>query len=591
MKRYAQELKWCSILFLAALGIRLVVLIPVALGKTSEIWDAFNYFDRAIGFRDIFIALGQGHLPSVKTLARAYSDSWPPLQAFLLSLPMLAFGSTLTATRSLMTVLSAATTPLMYLVTRKLSDQRAALAASIIFVVYPSFIFYSHLLWSETTYIFLFFLALYLALKTMETPPSRRKVGLATVTGFLLGCSTLVRAAGLISVPIVALWTGWRSRPLKQRVLPAAVILISAGAMLVPWEIVLYVVEGEFVTVARSGDLNLYDGNNPWLMEGDGEPTPMVKRLVIQSAYLYSLQHGVSQPQACRALALQEITQHPSRFLRRGFYKVRILWSADFMLLRHILMGVYPPMSNVLAGLIWLYAMASFFAFLAMALWGLWNPEPALHQRVLIIVIALAATVQAYISTGQPRFGIPLLAVLTPAAGHGLAHLSAVKTARARAIATVISIALAYTFIYGSFPFEYGRIISSSHYLTLVRQLDRWMGREMVVSDRLLFRTTGSNYPGQVVISVDGDDYEFADLGTRTYSWNTSTETGVLNLVARSAKATEPPRLQVSAGSSGPSRTLLLSNDAWQTWKPSGLLGIEYMWSGSSQFPIDSFVK
>jgi len=589
--RGAQALKSYAVLFLILLVIVRSAFLAWAIhGNTLAIWDEYEYFDRAVGFHNILTDLLQGSWPSSEDLARAYTILWPPMQAFIVSLSLLIFGSTLAVGRLLMVALSAATTLLVYLVTNKLSDKRAAFIASIIFVIYPSFVHYARQMLSETTYIFFFFLMFYFALRLVETPQPRKKVYLAIVTGCLLGFCTLTRAAGLLLSPAVALWTGWRSTSLKQRILLPAIILLSTGLTLLPWEIALFAVQGEFVAVAGSSDLNLYDGNNPWLPDGYGSGGDATQTRTHEAARKYSEQHGVSFDQACRILALQEITQHPIKFLERGFYKLRAVWSADFPLLRHILMVAYPPMSNELASLFWFAALIGLFTFLALAIWGLWSPAPALRYRELSIGLILTGMVPAFVATGLPRFGIPLLALLLPAAGHGLVHLKELKERSTRpwAIAALASIALVSVSIYTSLPSEYSKIEPSSHYGDLVRQLDRWLGRETTVSDRLLFRTTGDSFPEQVSISIIGDDFEFTDLEAQTYSWSTSAGTGVLDLVVSSRTANKPFQLQLSTGMPEQSAILPLSDKVWQTWGPSKLPGIEYMWAGSAQFPTSA---
>jgi hypothetical protein len=107
--RNAQVLKWCCILFFVSLVIRLAFWVPVIRGNTLAIWDEYEYVNRAIGFQNALTDLLQGKLPSSGDLAQAYSEHWPPVQAFVLSLGFLAFGSTLAVGRAMMILLSAAT--------------------------------------------------------------------------------------------------------------------------------------------------------------------------------------------------------------------------------------------------------------------------------------------------------------------------------------------------------------------------------------------------------------------------------------------------------------------------------------------------
>lgn len=583
-------LKWCCILFLISLGIRLVFLIPVIRGHTPAIWDEYEYFDRAGGFQNIVMNLFQGKLPTLKDWALAYSATWPPVQAFVLSLGFLIFGNSLAVGRTMMVVLAAATTPLVYLVTNKLSNRRAALVASIGFAIQPNLIHYSHRLLSETTYIFLFFLMFYVALKMIETIPLRQAVSLGAITGCLLAICTLTRAAGLLLTPAVALWAGWRSAELRKRIWLPIIILIASGVTLLPWHIVLWKVEGRLALVTASSDLNLYYGNNPWLADGYGSGPAQVTQRVRSTALEYSQQHGISFYDACRALAMQEIKSSPIKFLKRAFDKMRAMWSADFPLLRHMLMVVYPTMSQEAVSLIWLAALSGLFGLLALAIVGLWTPAPTLRYRELIVGVILAAMVPSLVTIGQPRYSIPLLAALLPAAGHGLAHWKAYrqKTCRPQAIAALASLALVGTIIYSGFPYEYSMLPPSSYYSSLVRSMDRWLNRSSVVSDRLLFRASGDNLPEYVDFTIMGDGFEFTGLGTRTFRWNTSVQTGTLDLAVESPTSAQPFQLQLSAESYGQTVTLTLNDLARQVWRPANLPGIEYMWVGSSRFPLNA---
>jgi 4-amino-4-deoxy-L-arabinose transferase-like glycosyltransferase len=563
----------------------------MTLNNATEVWDAYGYFSRAVGFQNMLTDLLQAHRPSSEDMARAYSGTWPPLQPVLLSLGFLVFGNSLLVGRLIMIVLSALTAPLVYLVTEKLSSKHVALIASVIFAIFPSFIHYSIRLFSETTFIFITFLVLYCALRTVEgTPSFKRTALLAMATGCLLGLGTLTRAAGLLWIPIVALWVGWRSIGFKKRLLLPALILISAGITLLPWEIALFAVEHRPVVITTSSELTLYLGNNPWLPDGYGAAAEIAKPQMDKAASEYGKRHGVSISEAYRALALQEIKGDPIKFVKRGFYKLRTLWLPDFQLFRYILVTACPPMTDGRVGLIILVAITSLLAFLALALWGLWNPNPTLRFRELLIVLVLATMATIFVTHGHPRYSIPLLAVLTPAAGHGLACLSTSKQKRVQpyVAATVLCVAVVGLSILTGFPYEYRSMstVPSSHYLGLIRRIDQLLGQKTMVSDRLLFRASSDNHPGEVRLLIDGSEFEFTDSKAQTYTWSPAAEAGVLSLVVQSQTATRPFRLLLSSGDAGQSATLWLNKRSWHSWQPTSLTGVEYMWAGSAKFPL-----
>jgi hypothetical protein len=125
--------------------------------------------------------------------------------------------------------------------------------------------------------------------------------------------------------------------------------------------------------------------------------------------------------------------------------------------------------------------------------------------------------------------------------------------------------------------------------LNLVRQIDRWLGHQATpVSDRILFRINGDNPAEKVTFKIDGTEYKLMGLESLTYDWYPSENPGMLNLVVYSNEAAEPFELKVSTGSADSTDTISLRESIWQTWQPTNLASVEYMWVGSSLFPDKS---
>jgi len=97
-----------------------------------------------------------------------------------------------------------------------------------------------------------------------------------------------------------------------------------------------------------------------------------------------------------------------------------------------------------------------------------------------------------------PRFNLPLLAVLLPAAGHGAVHLRSLaqRATRTRASILAAGTALLAVSMATGLPAMYERTFPSSYYVGLVRQLDGWLGYTSTVTDRVLFRRATADDPG-----------------------------------------------------------------------------------------------
>ncbi|MBW7885780.1 MAG: glycosyltransferase family 39 protein, partial [Caldilineaceae bacterium] len=364
----------------------------------GEVWDAYGYYFRATGFEQMLLDLFQGRFPSDEARLIAYSSHWPPLQAGLLSLAFLLFGSKIIVGQAMMVSLSTLTTLFVYLITAKVSSRRAAIIAAMIHAVYPSFIHLSLRLLSETTYIFFSLLAIYLVLTLVETTRRRWAWLLAVGAGLLLGLSALARAAALPWVGMLALWIGWRIRGTRLRLLlPAAMLAVTAVTVL-PWEVALFRAEGRFVLLATSGEENLLRGNNPWIPEGFGSHGLLTMPKMLEASQQYAEQHGVSDKEADRELALIEIRKDPAGFVERGFYKLRELWSVDSDIVLFILTIIYPPLRAGLAAAILLATLAALPILQALAVWGLLAPKPALRARELFVALTAGTMVVIFVT-------------------------------------------------------------------------------------------------------------------------------------------------------------------------------------------------
>jgi len=195
-------LRTISALFLLSLVVRLAVWAPVVHSDTLPLYDETSYLRRALAYERLAKSyLGGGIFwaePSAADAEQAYFRGvWPPLHPLLIGLVFGVVGRSLALARLVVVLQSAATTCVVFALTSRLATRRAALVAAGIHIVYPSFLAYSHLLWSETTYILACLGGLYLAVRTVEEERAKRQVLFAVLSGACLGLAGLARAAVL----------------------------------------------------------------------------------------------------------------------------------------------------------------------------------------------------------------------------------------------------------------------------------------------------------------------------------------------------------------------------------------------------------
>jgi 4-amino-4-deoxy-L-arabinose transferase-like glycosyltransferase len=192
----------------------------------------------------------------------------PPGFPFIVSLGYQVVGVHVKLALALNVVLGAATALLLYLVARAAMGRAAGLVAGGAFAILPAPIFFTGLVLSETTFLFMLvgFLALTLLL------PDRRWTPL--VLGVLAGLAALTKGDGfLLAVIPAAMW--WGSQPPRLWLRRVALLVAALALTVLPWTIRNADRMDAFVPVATNASAALWPGHNPeangWVMAPPAE--------------------------------------------------------------------------------------------------------------------------------------------------------------------------------------------------------------------------------------------------------------------------------------------------------------------------------
>jgi hypothetical protein len=146
-----------------------------------------------------------------------------------------ALWPSLPATIILQHLLGLFTVVLVYAAMLRLGQPRwVALVPAVVVALSGDVVYFEHTLLSEWLFMLLLVGALFLAAGLTQRPvPVRPALGLAAGAGLLLGLASTTRGMGMFAVPVFALVALLRpSEGLKARVLPAAALVLAAGAVL-----------------------------------------------------------------------------------------------------------------------------------------------------------------------------------------------------------------------------------------------------------------------------------------------------------------------------------------------------------------------
>ena len=173
------------------------------------------------------VQLAQGshdYLNDVYFYNWAYQSAFVAYEALVVRL----FGPTLFPLQLLNALYLAGTTVLVYLIASRFLPRRAAMAAGVLYTIYPAPLFLAGVLTNQHLAAFLLYLAVYLLVSGQTLTPLR-----AAGAGVLIALGNAMRPIGIILVLATVLWALMRAlrRAGRERVLPALLpaALTAAG--------------------------------------------------------------------------------------------------------------------------------------------------------------------------------------------------------------------------------------------------------------------------------------------------------------------------------------------------------------------------
>jgi 4-amino-4-deoxy-L-arabinose transferase-like glycosyltransferase len=290
---------------------------------------------------------------------------------------------------------------LVYLIGRRTVNESAGLAAAALAALYGYFAYYSAALMTETFFIVLVLIALYLALEIKDSPTVSRWIALGLAAGF----ASLLRQTMLLFLPALLLWLGWELRTRRVRVWHYTIPALVVAGLLAPWTIRNLRVFDRFLLLNSNAGYALYASVHPhlgtdWRNEGIVVPVP-------------SELAGQNEAQLDRALTQRGVAfilADPGRILRLTLDKAleyfRFWPSSDSS-----------PVSN-------LNRVLSFGLYLPFMIAGLGLSLPRWRSFLPLYLFMVLHTGIHLLTWPSPRYRLPVDAVLIIFAGLAVTELA-----------------------------------------------------------------------------------------------------------------------------------------------------------------------
>jgi 4-amino-4-deoxy-L-arabinose transferase-like glycosyltransferase len=614
---------WLPLLVLLVSLAPRLVLWSTAARRLEPRYDEAMYYERAQHFDHLLQAWTHDTPVDPEDVEGFYwYGRWPPLHSMLQGVVLFALGDRVWYARLVSVVLSSLTTVVIYVLALRITGRVwPALAAAAIHAFHPSFLSFSHLLWSESTYIFFWMLLLWFTIEAADAArtvrprgPARdagwrrgvdavtRRAGpwpWAVLAGVALGLAGLARAAALPLFLLLPAWLAWESR---RRILAAVglalVMLLVACLVVWPWQSQIQRHEHHTLLLTTVAWENVYLGNNPYIpTEGDdfgsswGDPES--RNRALRGVDDQAREQKIHPSDAARQLALDEIRRDKASFLRRTFLRLCMLLTPDFFTIRHVASVTYPPVAPTLLGVLWMWIAWVHVAVFTLAAWGLTRGGGSLRHGFLLAIAALATIAPPLVTISMSRLNLPLQALLLPLAGLGMVprrgHRPVLSPGLRRwarwrnGVLTAGTAILVAAAGWSTIPRIVGHYLdASAYYAPVLDPLAARLGTTTRYSDRIqLQRVSRARIP-LLQISFTDEGYHVprtdhvlrlhapARLRQRSeFDVFASSPIGPMVCELRSPRQTEALRLSP------------LTRETWRQWTPTGVSGLEYRWLGS----------
>jgi 4-amino-4-deoxy-L-arabinose transferase-like glycosyltransferase len=361
----------------------------------------------------------------------------PPLfPAFMAVVWWFGGGPSYQAIRLAECLVAVATVPLVFVIARRMFDDRVAAVAAVIWSFYPSFLYAGVLLLTEVLFTFLLLAAVWLLIRTTTLggkPLDSFGAGLA------IGAAALTRSV-LWPFPALAagfiLWS-FRSSP-RTGFRVVLLVLLGYALTVGPWAVRNTRLQGVPTIVDTMGGLNLRMGNFEFTREDR-----MWDGVSLKGDKAWAHQMFIEHPEAvhwtegqkdkwAQHKALEYMRAHPWTTLRRSALKFADFWGLEREYVAALSEGQYsPPRWFGVAS-----SAAVLFSYPAVMLLGLAGAltVPATDRRARLIALFVVLFVCALHSIvfGHSRYHLPLMPLVSIFAAAAIVHARWAAVPRSR---------------------------------------------------------------------------------------------------------------------------------------------------------------
>jgi 4-amino-4-deoxy-L-arabinose transferase-like glycosyltransferase len=343
-----------------------------------------------------------------------YGDSlWPPGYPFFLAALMRLCGESISCVLLAQVLLGVLTVHLVYRTALRVAGPWPALAAAAYMALQPDLANHTSKVLSETLFIFLIALAVFLMVRGCVG--ASRRSWHALGSGLCLGAAALARGSLLPLLPLLVLGAVWFWRTGSRLGPQLAAVSLGMVLCLAPWTIRNYALFGKITPVSSNGGMNFYYGTvAPFVLSGaEGEDSfsrlaPEIKRL--RAEYRLSREQWPPEEAFWREYG-RALSSDPLQFAKLRLVSLYDFWTP------------WPRYAgrSLAKKLVMLVSLAPLYLFAGM---GLARLKRSGDRAVWFLPLAIGGTLTAVhtFAFATHRFFMPLIPLLALLAALGVAE-------------------------------------------------------------------------------------------------------------------------------------------------------------------------
>jgi 4-amino-4-deoxy-L-arabinose transferase-like glycosyltransferase len=399
---------------IALLGGGLRLAVTEAVMPPGLVGDELYY----VGTATQLAATGEHYYPPYGVHA-----AWPPAFPWLLSRSLTPRGSGLDVQVELAPALyqQVAIGTLLILATAALAwalfGRSEALVAAALAAVYPTFVAYSHFLWSEAFFATL----LTLALVGVVWGQRRQSAWGAAATGLVFGISALTREVGLVLAFVCAVWWVLTAAPAARRgaAVRGALMLAAACLVILPWTLRNYAALERIVPVSTAGWLNARSGNT---LSGDSwlrADLPTIR--VFRNAF-WNIPGEMERSDFARDQTLALIrSEQPLWIFKKLVRTTALLFAPDSFVFKKISRGAYDDVPPRIVHWIVTLVVGAYLLVVLAGVPGV-AAAPGPGRRTLPCLLVGATLALHVFLNASSRYRVPLMPLLMAYAAWAWLH-------------------------------------------------------------------------------------------------------------------------------------------------------------------------